>query len=179
MAYDEMVTTFKPGNPGNKRRPATMAALAIGSDVYFSSSLKGKTNFILDTGARKDGTSPVNPPVVEELRLAVLRCQLKYTTDHRYDAKCAETLAIQAYINSNADASTKTQGRITTYSDVEGPKIVAPCEADEDPTIGQWGCRLLLEDLEITAVGENGKDPGGIPELEQGTPLKSCIWPAA
>lgn len=48
LAHQEMKTIFETEGIGNKRQPATMAAMAIGNLVYFSSSIRSKTNLIME-----------------------------------------------------------------------------------------------------------------------------------
>lgn len=94
-------------------QPATMAAMLVGNDVYFSSSLRGRPFLVFPHGT---GDGYVQNGVPGEAELAIFRCQQSYSENgHVYDMKCAEPLTIYQYLVTNPDASIVGRAVISTY----------------------------------------------------------------
>jgi hypothetical protein len=151
--------------------PSTMSALAIGSSVYFSSSLRGGP-FLLNpaTGQAEEG-------VAEEVSLAIFRCQQTSQKTHRFDLSCGEPLAIQQYLVNNKDASVIGKGKVSTYGvldkeDRSNVGILNPCSVD---ATGKWGCQVFIDKLQVTRVGEQ-RDQPGLPSIEPANELPHCFW---
>lgn len=129
-----MIVDATKDNIGRKNRPATMAAFAVGTNVYFSSALKGGGSFLLEIGEPRDPTtpSPITDDAAGVLGQAILRCQNQYGTDHINDVKCAEPLAIQAYLVNNQDSKPfpELETSISTYGGKSGRnlQIMDPCQ---------------------------------------------------
>jgi hypothetical protein len=151
--------------------PATMSALAIGSNVYFSSSLRGGM-FLLNPK-----TGEAEPGVAEEVSLAIFRCQQTAQKTHRFELSCGEPLAIQQYLVNNKDASVIGRGRVSTYgqldkNDLSNVGILNPCSVDSK---GKWGCQVFIDKLQVTRVGEQ-RDQPGLPSIEPANELPHCFW---
>ncbi|KAK6432224.1 hypothetical protein LTR95_011604 [Oleoguttula sp. CCFEE 5521] len=176
QAHEEMTADMDRLAIKGGSRPAAMAALAVGSDVYFSSSLKGP-HFILQW--KKDvEPSPINPKVALELYEGIQHCQHAYESkDHGYTAKCAELLAIQAYlVNNKGAAPLEGRAAVSTYGLRRDAPIgvKAPCALN---TKGQWGCEIPLNHLGIVAIGKEGDDPDKESSVQaQGPRLPNCYW---
>ena len=86
-----------------KGAPAVMAALVVGTKIYFASSMKaGVTDKNLGTGeSLKDGVIYVDPDISHKVYMALVDCQVQYwkstddeeAAEHRNGANCAEVMA--------------------------------------------------------------------------------------
>ncbi len=172
--------------------PSTMAAFAVGSDVYFSSGLIG-ASFLINPGQVENF---VQEGVAEEVALAIIRCQQTYSGDHHYNMRCAEPLAIQQYLVNNQGTSIIGKGKISTYGvlNVDNKSLVGildPCNVSETRQVprmlrlltqsiqrglGNWGCEVFLNKLQIPKVGNNKDQPGPSSVHTTQPPLKHCFW---
>jgi len=80
QAYEEMIADAQNQGIEPADRPSVMAALLVGTDIYFSSSVKGGP-FLLEPWG---GGQIVQSGVAEEVALAVVRCQTVYNGEHNY-----------------------------------------------------------------------------------------------
>jgi len=149
-----------------------MAALAVGTDVYFSSSLRGGP-FLLTPGAVKY----VEEGVAEEVATAIVRCQESWNEDHRYGLACAEPLAIQQFLINNQQIPITGQAKVSTYG-VLNPNnrnqvgIIDPCGVDR---FGKWGCQVFIEKLRIERIGNQPQVPN-LPTIQPAQALPHCFW---
>ena len=153
-AYAEMQNLFVVNKVGGRKRPFTMAAMAIGNLVYFSSSHKS-TNYV------------ENLPANDVMSLALQKCQsgLALTaaqagaaapqTTHRSHASCGE---VGCLLYHNRDTAPMIAGfnpnnkKIVAY----GGNIQMLCCGDpalptastDDPT--SWGCYEFMNSEGVT-----------------------------
>jgi hypothetical protein len=175
QAYEEMIADAQKQGIKPGRVPAAMAALAVGSDVYFSSSLRGGM-FLLSPGT-PDTPNGVKPEVAEELAAAIVRCQYTYTGEHNFGTNCAEPLAIHQWLVNNQQITVTGQGKISTYGRLAGKGgqmgIRDPCVIGDGD--GKWGCHIFLDKLQIGRVGKEGDFPD-LPSIEPAQALPHCLW---
>lgn len=172
-----MMADVKKNNVESDKVPATMAALAVGKDVYFSSSIKGGP-FLL-TPSRKEPRK-VHEATAAEVKRAIIHCQQAYNKEHRFGMACAEPLAVQQYISNNKDTSIEGKAKVSTYGVLKKDKngqivnegILDPCSVDNS---GQWGCQVFVDKLQITKVGKQNDHPD-LPTFDPKTPIPHCFW---
>lgn len=172
QAYEEMIEDAENQGIDSRRVPSTMAALAVGTDVYFSSSLRGGP-FLLTPGT----PNGVDTGAAEEVATAIVRCQQSYNSEHRYGLACAEPLAIQQFLVNNQQITIAGQGKVSTYGnlnkdDPEDVGILNPCNVDR---AGKWGCQVFIDKLRITRVGNQGDHPD-LPSIQPAKDLPHCFW---
>ncbi|KAF2756149.1 hypothetical protein EJ05DRAFT_512696 [Pseudovirgaria hyperparasitica] len=172
QAYEEMRDDARNKGLPEGQTPSAMAALAVGSDVYFSSGLIGRP-YLVHPG---EVQNYIQEGVAKEVELAIFRCQQTYQSEHRYDMRCAEPIATQQYLVNNPDRSIVGQGKISTYgilnkNDVTNTGILNPCES----RYGRWGCQVFIDKLQITRVGNQGDKPG-LPSIQPSQGLEHCFW---
>ena len=156
LAHQEMNAIFVKENIGKGRRPATMAALAIGNLVYFASSIRSKTNYImtLKKGDIIDQKLNQCMATLETTRGLPPNSMQK----HMNNAQCGEVTCLQlqrldqASNKPNWDSTPKRQ--IVAYGPSDDPAykgdVPKACCGDPnthtnapvDPTI--WGCSALM-----------------------------------
>jgi len=167
-----MVADAQKRRIGRKRIPAAMAAFAVGSDVYFSSSMRGGM-FLMNPGT----PNGVKTAVAEEVAAAIVRCQHTYTEEQRFGMSCAEPFAIHQWLVNNQQIPIVGQGKISTYGRIarkDGPPlgIKDPCSITSD---GLWGCQIFLDKLQIAKVGKEEDQPD-LPSIEPAQALPHCLW---
>lgn len=125
-----------------------MSAMAVGNEVYLSTTLKGPAFMYNDTIR-----NTVDDSVVEEVALALKRCQVEShdgNTGHRTGAACGEPLAAQQWCATNKDVRLKDQKAVVvTWGkwSYDGPDnevgVVNPCQR----RLKEWGCKSFLRRL--------------------------------
>lgn len=172
LAHDEMKADFvKPGSTvGKKRQPATMAAMAIANLVYFSSSIKSKTNYIMDLKKNDVINQKLNQCMATlEAKRELQSGQIK---KHMNNAQCGEITCLQmqrldTMPKPNWDTTPKKA--IVAYGPSDDPNFrgdvpKACCGETGDLTI--WGCAAFMAQEGLTTY----------PTPAPGTPL---VLPAA
>ena len=109
-------------------QPATMSALLVDQQVYFSSSLRGAPYLVNP----KDVKNYIQEGVANEVHLAIIRSQHQYNSEHRYDMKCGEPLACQQFLIENEGAEIIGKASVATYGvvdrdDKSQTAIMNPC----------------------------------------------------
>ena len=142
----------------NGGRPKTMAALAVGNEVYFSSSIAGvpKQNSAggpVSNGFLYDLVDPAgleHQPKIHHMLDACAATKVKNIPEpsrlHRTKARCAEPMAIHQYylVHPNEDFEGKN-ARIVTVAKFDGSnvKVVQPCGLGVTPP--NWACSQLMD----------------------------------
>lgn len=174
QAYEEMVADARSQGIKPADVPSVMAALLVGTDIYFSSSLKGG-NFLLQP---YKGKKYVHDAVAEEVKLAIVRCQQAYNGQHNYGLACAEPLALQQFLSNNPTATITGKGKISSYGklDRDGAEIgiIDPCAILR----GEWGCSIFMKELDIEIVGNQKPQPQvpDLPTINPANALPHCFW---
>lgn len=180
-AYQELIDDLNEERDeplAETHKPYTMAALAVGKEIYFSTTLIGPafmyTDRIRDT---------VSEAVAEEVSLALKRCQVEShdgVTGHRTGAACGEPLAAQQWCATNKDINLRDQNaRVITWgkygrNDPEDEVgIVDPCRGG----LNAWGCATFIEKVNVRGVRDTlgGEDPGE-PNVDPTSTRKACFW---
>ncbi len=178
QAYREMIADFKNVNlpvPRHEKdrtkewRPATMAALAVGNKVYFSSSLKGQHAFLYQWKKRGE-KSP--PEVVDALNRCQMALQEKAPEDatvdgqHRVGAACGEVLANHLYYLDPKQPKDDGNAKVTAWGLAEprnfeyrenhpDGEFMKPCGGGGKPNSDghiSWGCRQFMKNEGVRPI---------------------------
>lgn len=180
-AYNELMVDLNEERDeplADTQKPYTIAALAVGKEIYFSTTLIGPafmyTSRIRDT---------VSDAVAEEVSLALKRCQVESydgNTGHRTGAACGEPLAAQQWCATNKQIKLSDQnGRVVTWGKYgrdepdDDVGILDPCEGGTKA----WGCAAFLRKINVKGVRDTlgGRDPGD-PSTDPTSTRKACFW---
>lgn len=180
-AYGELINDLneerdEPLAPTHK--PYTIAALAVGKEIYFSTTLQGPA-FMYTDKIR----NTVDDHVAEEISFALKRCQSQSydgVTGHRTGAACGEPLAAQQWCSTNKQLKLSEQNaRVVTWGKYnrDAPDdevgIVDPCEGG----IKMWGCAAFLKEVNVEGVRDTlGETDPGDPSINPTSTRKACFW---
>lgn len=180
-AYNELIDDLNEDRDeplADTHKPYTMAALAVGKEIYFSTTLIGPA-FMYTDKIR----NTVSDAVAEQVSLALKRCQVQShdgTTGHRTGAACGEPLAAQQWCATNKHLDlTKQNARVITWGKYNRDEpddqvgIVDPCRGG----LNAWGCAAFLEQINVKGVEDTlgGEDPGD-PSTNPTSTRKACFW---
>ena len=156
LAHTEMNNDFVTNKIGNKRRPATMAALAIGNLVYFSSSIRSRTNYIMTLKQGDVIDQKLNQCMATlEANRQLEAGQIK---KHMNNAQCGEVTCLQLQRLDQAankpDWDTTSKRQIVAYGPSDDPAyrgdVPKACCGDPNPHTNEpldetiWGCSALM-----------------------------------
>ena len=176
QAYTEMQNIFTAQNVDDKERPGAMISLAVGQEIYFSSSIKKIGGFI--------DAFPDNP-VARALTRCVINDGHGTCTNprgdgcqHRTGASCGEPLAVYTYYQDHYPIATlPTAVRVIAWNQGNRPQagVAAPCGQGDNGEVGKpWGCKRFLEDQKVTNVIGDG-NVGDIPDDWVAHTSHSCL----
>lgn len=159
-------------------KPYTIAALAVGKEIYFSTTLIGPA-FMYTDKVR----NTVSDAVAKEVSVALKRCQVEShdgATGHRTGAACGEPLAAQQWCATNKhlnlseqNARVITWGKFNRNEPDDEVGIVDPCQGG----LNAWGCAAFLKKINVNGVRDtlDGEDPG-VPNVKPTSTRKACFW---
>ena len=180
-AYNELIDDLNEDRDeplADIHKPYTIAALAVGKEIYFSTTLLGPA-FMYTDKIR----NTVSDAVADEVSWALKRCQVEShdgTTGHRTGAACGEPLAAQQWCATNIHINLRDQnGRVITWGKYnrndpdDEVGIVNPCEGGRNA----WGCAAFLQKIAVKGVRDTleGADPGD-PSTKPTSTRKACFW---
>lgn len=153
QAYEEMASDWSVQNTPERQQPNVMAALGIGNEIYFSSSVKGGS-FVYDDNSRDLAVA-----------IALRNCQIglqDFSPDitisekHRTKASCAEVLAVHQYYQ-DPQHPPLGPSRMVAFGK-QGNQLTAmkPCGGINvnDPDYTTWGCKQFMEHELIEIFGK-------------------------
>jgi hypothetical protein len=164
-AYLEMVALYPyydpPIQPNQKpqnyedgkeaRQPSVMTALALGRDIYFSSSIKGGKWWIYKINAEGSPGAQMTLNILKE-------CASKTQPSHRTGGSCGEVMAISRWYqdgNLNNDIKDQQNGRIVTWGRLftspdlatDTMNVKAPCGTPD-----KWGCSTFVSETGLRSL---------------------------
>ena len=179
-AYQELMDDLNDRDEplSDLHKPYTIAALAVGKEIYFSTTLKGPA-FMYTSKIR----NTLSDAVAEEVARALKRCQVEShdgATGHRTGAACAEPLAAQQWCATHKDLSLSEQnGRVITWGKYkrgdpdDQAGVMDPCKGGQN----QWGCEHFLREIKVHGVrGTSSTDDPGTPSSDPISTRKACFW---
>ncbi|KAK2047141.1 hypothetical protein LZ31DRAFT_539977 [Colletotrichum somersetense] len=164
-AYEDMTAQFPDDGIDVYHQPIMMAALAIGKNVYLSSSLRGGPFLYNHVDAH------LKPKVL----LALERCQTALQQEttgvpvdiqHRNRASCAEIFAVhQYYVDPDVSEEARRHhppGRVAVWGRHKRGFITAPqaaCGGGETMRDGSltWGCKHFMKSEGIRVIPRRPK----------------------
>ncbi|KAF5482678.1 hypothetical protein CGCS363_v015183 [Colletotrichum siamense] len=173
LAHTQMQSKFRADGIDQKLQPSMMAAMALGNDVYLSSSLKGGW-FVYN----KFADSRSKP----EVRLALERCQAQLQAskkgpvnkEHQTRASCAEVFTVHQY-NLDDEVSQEARRRppatrIVAFGKAGISGSLGPqnaCgggESVNDKGLLTWGCKQFMANEGITVARKPARNANlGLP----------------
>lgn len=181
-AFDDLKSSVK-----GRKRPQAMAALAINTTVFFSSSVQGGSflyNPNIDAQNRQNYIpgnlkTQTNCQLVQE---ALMACQARSTnaSGHRTGASCGEPMAAVMFCKDDPQFADLRNARIVTWGFSRNPMtgeqttgVMVPCkqEAGLDYT-DQWGCSQFMSQLGLVVINDQSIQPE-----DRDTPKPTCVQP--
>lgn len=145
QAYDDMTKAA----PSKGKTPSAMIGLAIGNEVYFSSSVKGgKKTIVYEAHSDNGGTGKPNPNMPEryhEVTKALEDCSTEQQKQHVNNGMCGElTSTLSWMIDHPGKKPRDEQPRVAAWNK---KGYLPPCGTEE-----KWGCNKWTGAIGATVV---------------------------
>ncbi|GAM91550.1 hypothetical protein ANO11243_096020 [Dothideomycetidae sp. 11243] len=142
-AHGEMQKALSQYGFSNKYKPTAMTVLAVGNDLYFSSSEKGPTPFTC-----------YEPKSLVTQQLDMCKILASPTgEDHMAEYSCGEIMSAFMYDRlRNGRALAGQDARVLTVARNGGAFVVRPPCSDAAPN--KWGCKLFVQEHGLRAIDD-------------------------
>lgn len=163
QAYDDM-RELTDKVQKNHHKPSAMIGLAIGNQVYFSSSVRSdkskpiiyKLSYPKKGGDGSFNKLPEMPEQFKKVTDALEACSKEANSDpqHKSNGMCGELTSTMTWMIDNPDKDiSKENPRVAAWW---GDGYLPPCSGD--PGSPQWGCNKWTKEMKFEVIEDTNKN---------------------
>ncbi|KAJ5185872.1 hypothetical protein N7491_006258 [Penicillium cf. griseofulvum] len=176
-AYNEMSISTAVSK---KKKPAAMIGLAIGNEVYFSSSAKGQRQIIYESASYSGGDGTFNPQIIErfqEVTNTLNACATQESRQHKNQASCGEIMSTLLWMADHPNEIPRDNNpKVAAYN---SKGYLPPCSASGEDDVS-WGCAKWTPVMGLNVVQNIATLPDDFPAgICVPLALESCLIVAA